>query len=93
MMGLHVDNFEGGKHVSGGTLQGFFLRLHRGDQGIDSRSPDMPAATWAYLISVAQSGNLADLDAAGAAALPGWWPANVHAREGGVAAVRMLLTG
>lgn len=89
-MGYNVDNYEGGKHVSGGVLQGFFLRLHRGDQGIDTRSPDCSPEQWAALKEAA-SLSIVEMDRVGAQTWPQWWPANVHARPGGLQAVRLLL--
>ena len=90
-MGIDVDNFSGGAHVSGGAVVGYHLNLHRGNQNIDTWSPDTTQKNWRILQSIAQSGTLADLDSAGAAIWPGWWPQFVHAREGGLAAVRLLL--
>ena len=91
-MGQTADNYTGGKHVSGGVTQGYRLNLHRGDQGIDTWSPDIPRSTWESLRETAAGGTLAQLDAAGAATWPDWWPQFVHARQGGVAAVRLVLT-
>lgn len=90
--GISVDNFDGGKHISGGIPQGFRLHLHRGDQGIDTWSPEVPEATWQSLQETAAAGTLAQLDAAGAAAWPSWWPQNVHGRPGGLQAVKLLLS-
>ena len=92
-MGWNVDNYTGGRHVSGGVTQGYRLNLHRGDQGIDTWSPDIPKSQWNLLISVAQTGLLTDLDAVGASTWPDWWPQNVHSRDGGVAAVKLVLLG
>ena len=90
-MGDTSDDFNGGPHVMGCVLQGFRLHLHRGSQQLDTWSLEVPKGAWTYLTSVAQTGTLAELDAAGAATWPQWWPQFVHAREGGVAAVKVLL--
>lgn len=90
-MGVSVDNRTAGKHVSGGVALGYRLHLHRGDQGVETWSPDVPKSTWEDLRDIANTGTLSQLDAAGAAAWPDWWPQFVHAREGGVAAVRLTL--
>jgi hypothetical protein len=90
-MGFNVDDYHGSPHISDGVLFGFQLHLHRGDQDIETWSPEVPKSSWNKLISVAQVGTLADLDAVGASIWPQWWPVNVHARVGGVAAVRLVL--
>lgn len=91
-MGVSVDNVEGGPHVSGGALQGFFLRLHRGDQGIDTRSPDCTPAQWHALQGAALLEATSELDRLGAETWPQWWPQWVHARPGGLQAVKLLLS-
>jgi len=85
------DNFHAAPHISGGTLLGYHLHLHRGDQRIETWSPEISRALWGQLVSVAKVGSLADLDVVGASIWPQWWPQNVRARDGGVQAVRVAL--
>ena len=91
-MGVTVDNYNAGPHVEGGTLKGFRLHLHRENQSIDAWSPEVTKLIWGQLVSVARVGDLGDLDAVGASIWPQWWVQNVRSREGGLAAVRLVLT-
>ena len=90
-MGWNVDNYHGSPHISGGVKTGYQLHLHRGDQGIETWSSEATKAQWNLLVSIAQTGLMADLDAAGASVWPDWWPQNVHSRDGGVSAVKLVL--
>jgi hypothetical protein len=77
-------------YLSDGTLHGFLLQIHRGDQNILTTSPMVSPGLGSALIGAAKIGTTTDVQAVGAFIYGGWWSNEVAAR-GLADAVRQAL--
>ena len=89
-MGFNVDNSQGGPHVSGGSLLGYAVHVHRGDQNFYSVSPSAAWSAFRAVLVAARTGTDAQFDAAALVAWGSWW-ADVVVARGQRAAMRLSL--
>ena len=91
-MGINVDNWDGGPHVQEARIIGYFLHLHRGDEGIETRSQDCTRAQWLALHGAVLLSDMAQMDKIGEEIWGPWWVRFVRNRPGGLESVRILLS-